>query len=56
MRHLQSTSSSRLQGYMPIIVLHLYNTNAGMLPGANIPSGPGFVDASNIAMLRHEQA
>lgn len=39
----------RLQGYMPIIVLHLYNTNAGMLPGANIPSGPGFVDASNAA-------
>ena len=38
----------RLQGYMPVIVLHLYNTNAGMLPGANIPSGPGFVDASNI--------
>ncbi len=37
----------RLQGYMPIIALHLYNTNAGMLPGANIPSGPGFVDASN---------
>lgn len=37
----------RLQGYMPVIVLHLYNTNAGMLPGANIPSGPGFVDASN---------
>lgn len=39
----------RLQGYMPVIVLHLYNTNAGMLPGANIPSGPGFVDASNAA-------
>ena len=39
----------RLQGYMPIIVLHLYNTNAGMLPGASIPSGPGFVDASNAA-------
>ena len=37
----------RLQGYMPVIVLHLYNTNAGMLPGANIPSGPGFVDSSN---------
>ena len=37
----------RLQGYMPVIVLHLYNTNAGMLPGANIPSGPGFVDKSN---------
>ena len=39
----------RLQGYMPIIVLHLFNQNAGLLPGANIPSGPGFVDASNAA-------
>ncbi|MCY3674007.1 MAG: sugar ABC transporter substrate-binding protein [Rhodobacteraceae bacterium] len=41
----------RLQGYMPIVVLHLYNTNAGMLPGSNIPSGPGFVDASNAAAV-----
>ena len=41
----------RLQGYMPIIVLHLYNTNAGMLPGANIPSGPGFVDKSNASSV-----
>ncbi len=41
----------RLQGYMPIIVLHLYNANAGMLPGSNIPSGPGFVDASNAASV-----
>jgi len=39
----------RLQGYLPVIVLSLYNANAGMLPGANIPSGPGFVDASNAA-------
>lgn len=39
----------RLQGYLPVVVLHLYNTNAGMLPGANIPSGPGFVDSSNAA-------
>ena len=39
----------RLQGYMPVVVLHLYNTNAGMLPGNNINSGPGFVDASNAA-------
>ncbi len=37
----------RLQGYLPIIFLHLYNTGAGLLPGANVPSGPGFVDASN---------
>ncbi|MEM7444637.1 MAG: sugar ABC transporter substrate-binding protein [Pseudomonadota bacterium] len=36
-----------LQGYMPVVVLHLYNNHAGMLPGANVPSGPGFVDASN---------
>ncbi len=41
----------RLQGYMPVVVLHLYNTNAGMLPGANIPSGPGFVDKRNAAAV-----
>ena len=38
-----------LQGYLPITSLHLYNTKAGMLPGGNISSGPGFVDASNAA-------
>ena len=42
----------RLQGYMPVIVLHLYNNSAGLLPGANIPSGPGFVDSSNAASVR----
>ena len=41
----------RLQGYVPIIVLHLYNNSAGLLPGANIPSGPGFVDKSNAASV-----
>ena len=44
----------RLQGYMPVVVLHLYNTNAGMLPGANVPSGPGFVDASNAAAVESQ--
>jgi simple sugar transport system substrate-binding protein len=44
----------RLQGYMPVVVLHLYNANAGMLPGANIPSGPGFVDASNAAAVAEQ--
>lgn len=44
----------RLQGYMPVVVLHLYNTNAGMLPGANIPSGPGFVDSSNAAAVEEQ--
>ena len=42
----------RLQGYMPVIVLHLYNNHAGLLPGANIPSGPGFVDKSNAASVK----
>jgi simple sugar transport system substrate-binding protein len=41
----------RLQGYMPIVVMHLYNTGAGLLPGANIPSGPGFVDKSNASSV-----
>ena len=41
----------RLQGYMPIIVLHLYNNGAGLLHGANIPSGPGFVDKSNASSV-----
>ncbi|MEM9441736.1 MAG: sugar ABC transporter substrate-binding protein [Pseudomonadota bacterium] len=41
----------RLQGYMPVVVLHLYNTNAGMLPGSNVNSGPGFVDSSNAAAV-----
>ena len=41
----------RLQGYMPVVVLHLYNTGAGLLPGANIPSGPGFVDKSNASSV-----
>ncbi|MBV7393976.1 sugar ABC transporter substrate-binding protein [Mameliella sediminis] len=44
----------RLQGYMPVIVLHLYNTNAGMLPGANVTSGPGFVDASNAGAVKSQ--
>ncbi|MFD0915172.1 substrate-binding domain-containing protein [Pseudahrensia aquimaris] len=44
----------RLQGYMPVIVLHLYNSNAGMLPGSNIPSGPGFVDKSNAAQVESQ--
>ena len=41
----------RLQGYMPVVVLHLYSTNAGMLPGSNVNSGPGFVDKSNAAAV-----
>ncbi len=41
----------RLQGYMPIIVLHLYNNGAGLLPGSDINSGPGFVDKSNASSV-----
>ena len=44
----------RLQGYMPVVVLHLYNTNAGLLPGSNINSGPGFVDKSNASAVAEQ--
>lgn len=44
----------RLQGYLPVVVLHLFNSNAGMLPGADIPSGPGFVDATNAAAVQEQ--
>ena len=43
-----------LQGYMPVVVLHLYNNYAGLLPGSNIPSGPGFVDQSNAASVAEQ--
>ncbi|MEM0900517.1 MAG: sugar ABC transporter substrate-binding protein [Pseudomonadota bacterium] len=43
-----------LQGYMPVIALHLHNNYAGLLPGANIPSGPGFVDQSNAAAVKEQ--
>ncbi|EJB08147.1 ABC-type sugar transport system, periplasmic component [Rhizobium leguminosarum bv. trifolii WSM597] len=36
-----------IQGYMPVILLHLYN-NIAVLPGADLPSGPGFVDPTNV--------
>lgn len=39
-----------LQGYLPIIVLDLYN-KYGLLPGADIPSGPGFVTSENAAQV-----
>lgn len=39
---------------MPVVVLHLFNSNAGMLPGSNIPSGPGFVDATNASAVQEQ--
>ena len=39
-----------LQGYLPVIVLHLYHT-FGLLPANNILSGPGFVDSSNVDLV-----
>jgi len=35
------------QGYMPVVLLHLFNTNAGLLPGSNVVSGPAFVERKN---------
>ncbi len=42
-----------LQGYLPIVFLHLYNTNANVV-GGGLPvlTGPGFVDASNAADVK----
>lgn len=42
----------RLQGYLPVIFLHLYNESAGLLPFGNVPSGPGIVDKSNAAAVK----
>lgn len=39
-----------LQGYLPIVVLDLYN-KYGLLPGSDIPSGPGFVTAENADLV-----
>jgi len=41
----------RLQGYMPVIVIHLYNNSARLLPGAIISSVPGIVDKSNASSV-----
>ena len=40
-----------LQGYLPVILLHLYNT-FGLRPGSNVPSGPGIVDATNVDLVQ----
>ncbi|HEX6232121.1 MAG TPA: sugar ABC transporter substrate-binding protein [Jiangellaceae bacterium] len=39
-----------LQGYLPVVFLTLYNTNANTVGGGQpVLTGPGFVDASNAA-------
>lgn len=38
----------RLQGYLPVIYLDLYNTGSGLVPSAPTLTGPAFVDASNV--------
>jgi len=37
-----------LQGYVPIMLLHLYNNHAELLPGSNVLSGPAFVHRGNV--------
>ncbi|MCB1447150.1 MAG: substrate-binding domain-containing protein [Rhizobiaceae bacterium] len=39
-----------LQGYMPVIILHLYK-NYGVLPANDVLSGPGFVDKTNVDLV-----
>jgi len=40
-----------LQGYLPVTFLHLYNTNAGMLPGSAVSSGPFFITRENAQLI-----
>lgn len=40
-----------LQGYIPVVVLHLNHRN-GTLPGNSINSGPGFVTQANIEKVK----
>jgi len=40
-----------LQGYIPVVVLHLNHRN-GTLPGNSINSGPGFVTADNVELVK----
>ncbi len=40
-----------LQGYMPVVVLHLHHRN-GTLPGNSINSGPGFVTLANVEQVQ----
>jgi len=40
-----------LQGYLPVTFLHLYKTNAGMLPGTAVSSGPFFITKDNAKVI-----
>jgi simple sugar transport system substrate-binding protein len=39
-----------LQGYLPIALLYLYN-KYGLMPGADVLTGPGFVTKDNAAKV-----
>ncbi len=39
-----------MQGYLPVVILALYN-RYGLMPGGNIPTGPGFVTRANVAKV-----
>jgi simple sugar transport system substrate-binding protein len=41
-----------LQGYLPVVMLHLYNTNGNTVGGGQpVLTGPGFVDESNVEQV-----
>ncbi len=41
-----------MQGYLPVVFLYLYNTNANVVGGGQpVLTGPGFVDKSNVAKV-----
>src|SRR5690606_41471272 len=37
-----------LQGYLPVVFLTLYERNGNTIASDIVPTGPGFVDASNV--------
>ena len=39
-----------MQGYLPVVILALYN-RYGLMPGGNIPTGPGFVTPDSAAKV-----
>ncbi|MEM7198068.1 MAG: sugar ABC transporter substrate-binding protein [Pseudomonadota bacterium] len=48
--HFAIDQQQYLQGYMPVVVLKLYNAY-GLLPGGDILSGPGFVTKENASQV-----
>jgi simple sugar transport system substrate-binding protein len=40
-----------LQGYLPVVFLTLYQRNGNTIATDIVPTGPGFVDATNVDLV-----